>query len=155
MDDNNTIDNDNETKALLKGLAVTFKGTLQKRMGFILLIPTVLVGIVAVNYYYKYELLKNDPQKVVANENKELVAAVSKLIVLPEGEEPTLATVSDPDKLKDQPFFAKAKRGDKVLIYTNSRKAILYDQENNRIVEVAPINIGNPSKSSIPEPQQN
>ena len=146
MDDNNTTNNGNEVKALLKSLFGAFKGVLQKRIGFVLLLPTVLVGIVAVNYYYQYHLLKNNPQKVLARENKEFVAAISELIMLPEGEEPTVATVTNTETLKDQPFFIKAQKGDKVLIYTNNKKAVLYRPEEHKIVEVAPLNIGNPVK---------
>ena len=62
-----------------------------------------------------------------------------------------MATVSDLEKLKDQPFFAKAKIGDKVLIYTDAKKAILYDPVNDKIVEVAPINIGNSNPAEAPE----
>ena len=117
-----------------------------------LLIAVVLVAVGFAGYFwYEASALKKNPQRAAQDETRKLLASVADLIVLPEGEAPTIATVSDPEKLKDQPFFAKAKRGDKVLIYTNSRKAILYDQENNRIVEVAPINIGNPSK---PAPTQ-
>ncbi len=68
-----------------------------------------------------------------------LIERVGELIVLPQGEEPTVATVSDPDKLKDQVFFANAKVGDKVLIYTKARKAYLYDPEGDILLEVAPI----------------
>ena len=79
-----------------------------------------------------------------AEEVEELVAAVGKLIVLPKGEDPTVASVSDPDKLKDQPFFANAKIGDKVLIYTKARKAYLYDPKQNKLLEVAPLTVENP-----------
>ena len=118
----------------------------KKRVSSLLGLLLVLVGVVAGNYYYRYQLVKNDPQKVVREESTELVAVVSRLIVLPEGEQPTIATVSDPEALKGQAFFAKAKKGDKVLIYTNARQAILYDPEAQKIVEVAPLTIGNPSK---------
>ena len=74
---------------------------------------------------------------------------VSRLIVLPTGEDPTLATVSNIDVLRSQPFFANSKNGDKVLIYVKARKAILYDEVNNKIVEVAPINIGDSSSSAV------
>jgi hypothetical protein len=112
----------------------------------------VLVGVAvlssgtALYFYNEYSGLAQDPNKVAQEELTKLVAQVSKLIVLPEGEVPTLATVSDPDKLKDQPFFANTKKGDKVLIYTRAKKAVLYNPDLNKIIEVAPINIGNPQK---------
>lgn len=112
----------------------------------------IILGLSGASYYLysqftktknELEKIKQDPQSIARQETKDLIARVAKLIVLPEGEEPTVATVSDPEKLKDQPFFAKAKKGDNVLIYTNAKKAILYDPVNNKIVEVAPLNIGN------------
>jgi hypothetical protein len=50
-----------------------------------------------------------------------------------------MATVLEQDKLKDQPFFARAQNGDKVIIYTQNKKAILYRPSENRIIEVAPL----------------
>ena len=118
---------------------------------------TTVLAVVAVaafgsTYYFygEYASLKANPNKVAQEETARVVAKVSRLIVLPEGEEPTVATVADPEVLKDQPFFAKAKKGDRVLIYANARKALLYDPESNRIVEVAPINIGQPTGESTP-----
>lgn len=70
---------------------------------------------------------------------EDMVAKVGKLILLPSGETPTLATVSDLSKLKDQPFFANAKQGDIVLLYATARKAYLYDPIQNMLIEVAPI----------------
>lgn len=113
----------------------------------------LLVALGAAVYFFsQLNQLKEDPQKTAQKEAQTLVAKVGKLIVLPEGEEPTVATVTDPNLLKDQPFFANAKKGDKVLIYTNARKAILYDPENNKIVEVAPVSIG-PNQAPIPASQ--
>ena len=51
-----------------------------------------------------------------------LIATVGKLISLPTDEKPTIATVTDIEKVKDQPFFKSAKNGDKVLIYTKAQK---------------------------------
>ncbi len=75
------------------------------------------------------------------NEITDIVARVGELIVLPEGEEPTIATVTDPEKLRDQVFFANAKEGDVVLIYTGAQKAYLYDPKADKLVEVAPLTI--------------
>jgi len=99
----------------------------------------------AVYFYAQWNSLQNDPQtslRAAVDETSKLVADVGQLLVLPEGETPTIATVSDLEKLKSQPFFVNAKNGDKVLIYTNAKKAILYDPIAHKIVEVAPINIG-------------
>ncbi len=114
------------------------------------IVAIVVLASLAAAFYFHSQLnqLKTDPQKAVQEESKDLIARVGKLIVLPEGEEPTIATVTDTELLKSQPFFTNAKKGDKVLIYTNARKAILYSPENNKIVEVAPINIGAPQASS-------
>lgn len=114
-----------------------------KQHALIILVGVVVLSLGTATYFYnQYSILKQDPNKVTQEEVAKVVAQISKLIVLPEGETPTLATVTDPEKLKDQSFFAKAKMGDKVLIYTNAKKAILYNPESNKIVEVAPINIG-------------
>lgn len=108
----------------------------------IIIVLVVLVVILGAGFAYYFQKANTDPNKVAQEELTEVVEKVGKLIVLPEGETPTLATVSDPSKLKDQTFFARAKAGDKVLIFTNSKKAILYDPVANKIVEVAPVNLG-------------
>src|ERR1035437_7478568 len=118
------------------------------------LIPAVIViiailGIVGGYFYYKSQAqvkaVSTTPQQATQDEVKKIVAEVGKLIDLPLGEDPTIATVSDITKLKNQPFFQNAKNGDKVLIYTNARKAILYDPALNKVIDVAPINIGSQS----------
>lgn len=85
--------------------------------------------------------LKKDRAVLNENEVAVLVDKVGKLIVLPENEQPTIATVTDLEKLKNQSFFAHAKIGDKVLIFSASKKAILYRPLDNKIIEVAPLNI--------------
>ncbi len=102
-----------------------------------------VISVVAAVYLYKQNVeLRRNSQAVTESEIKDLIAKVGKLIILPSGEQPTIATVADPDKLKNQSFFANASKDDKVLIYTNARKAILYSPSQNKIIEVAPINIG-------------
>lgn len=76
-----------------------------------------------------------------AAEIKKTVAEVGKNIVLPDNETPTMATVTDPSKLRDQPFFAQAQIGDVVLVYVNFHKAILWRPSIQKIIEVSPINL--------------
>lgn len=68
-----------------------------------------------------------------------LVEAVARHMVVPGDEEPTIATVSDLNALKDQAFFRNAQVGDKVLIYMKSQRAILYSPSLDRILEVGPV----------------
>lgn len=102
-------------------------------------------------YQNQKSQVKNEGQKGAAEEVKKLVIEVGKLIDLPTGEEPTVATITDVTKLKDQPFFQKAKNGDKVLIYTNARRAILYDPSLKKVIDIAPVNIGTASAQTLPK----
>jgi hypothetical protein len=106
----------------------------------IILILVVLIVIGGLLFYRNQKTSTS-----AANEVGDLSMKVGKLIELP-SETPTVATVSDINKLKDQPFFARAQNGDKVLIYQNANKAILYRPSTNKIVEVA---YYNPAKASV------
>ncbi len=75
-------------------------------------------------------------------ETDDLLAQIGKIIALPTDEKPTVATITDISKLKDQPFFKNAKNGDSLLIYTgNARKAIIYRKSENRVIDFGAVNI--------------
>lgn len=97
----------------------------------------LLVGITIPIAYFMLKDKVGTPSS--EHEISELVRQVGKLIVLPD-ENPTIATVSDPERLRDKPFFANAQTGYKVLIFNKAKKAILYDPVSHKIVEVAPVN---------------
>lgn len=115
----------------------------KKKMPYIIVTGIALVGLVLAGYFY-YELRKarQSPENQSQKEIKSVVSKVSKLVILPENETPTLATVSDPSVLSGQAFFSNAQVGDKVLIYAESKRAILYNPKLNRVVETAPLSIG-------------
>jgi hypothetical protein len=109
----------------------------------------VLTAAVGGYLYYNYQTsqreiakLKQNPQTIAKQETDEVAAKIGALMDLPKNEEPTLATVTDIAKLKNQQFFAQAQNGDKVLIYAQSSKAILYRPQTNKIIEVASVNLG-------------
>lgn len=83
----------------------------------------------------------SNPQEAAKDEAEQLKAEVAKLIDLP-NETPTIATVVDVEKLKSQAFFTKAQNGDKVLMFSEAKKAVLYRPSTKKIIEVAPINLG-------------
>lgn len=112
----------------------------------LIIVLVLLVGVAPGYYFYQQyvntqKMLQN-PLEAAKEEIAMTVGLVGKLIMLPVGEEPTLATVSDTTKLANQAFFANAQNGDKVLIYTKAKKAYLYRPSSNKIIDVAPVNIG-------------
>jgi len=111
----------------------------------IVALVALFVGSAAFGFSYYKEVvgLRENPQKIAQEEVGKTVAKVSAHMLLPEGETPTVATVTDTETLKKQPFFANANVGDRVLIYASALKAILYRPELDKIIEVAPLNIGN------------
>ncbi len=96
------------------------------------------------------ETVKTNPEQAAKEEVKRIVGEVGKLYALPDGEEPSVATVSDKSKLADQPFFAKAENGDVTLIYTKAKLAVLYRPSSKQIVNVSSVNIENTPPAETP-----
>lgn len=109
----------------------------------------VCVLIVGASGYFYYQSQKGqsqtNPQVGAEEQSKKMVEEVSKIMNLPQGEQPTVATVTDINALANQPFFAHAKNGDKVLLYPQNGKAILYDPQAKKIIDVSPFNAGTQS----------
>ncbi|MFA6185205.1 MAG: hypothetical protein WCT51_03920 [Candidatus Shapirobacteria bacterium] len=117
-----------------------------------ILIVVIIVGSLgAAGYFYKqYKEIKDNPNKISIDEIKSLTTVIGKFMDLPADETPTLATVTDKEKLKDQDFFKKSENGDKILIYANTKKAILYRPSTQKVIEVAPLLIGSGSQNTTP-----
>ena len=127
-----------------------FKRNRMIMMWLVVGILLIVAAGTAVFYVKKYNDSQKQVQKLVSNptvtaqqQSQDLINKVGKLTVLPTGETPTIATVTDITKLADQPFFTNAKNGDKVLIYTTAKKAYLYRPSTNKLINIAPVNLGN------------
>jgi hypothetical protein len=130
---------------------------LNLKIALIALIVVVLVVLTAW-FYVKYAQAQkkitklSNPTEASKIESEALVSKVGKVIELPSGN-PTVATVVDASKLSGQAFFAKSHNGDKVLIYTDAKKAILYRPSTNKVIEVAPISLGQNQSQSQSQTQ--
>lgn len=117
-------------------------------LGIVLLmfvgLVAAVIGLGRENKSLKVEIagLKQNPQELTKQETKELIEKIGKLVLLPADEEPILATVTDKEKLKEQPLFAKAENGDKILIYAKAQKAYIYSPSKEMLVDVVSVNIG-------------
>lgn len=113
-----------------------------------LLVGVVVLGIgfLAYGYITTRDQLSQLQAKTDQSEVKRLVDQIGKTLVLP-SETPTLATVNDVTKLKNQEFFQNAQNGDKVLIFSNSGRALLYRPSTKKIIEYAKVDLNNNSAS--------
>jgi len=117
-------------------------------------IVLLLVVGASVSFYFYKKLnttkeseVVNKSEEVVIDETADIVAKVGRLMFLP-NEEASLATILHPENLQDQPFFVNAKKGDKVLIFSISKKAILYDPVADKIIDIGPIILADPPATS-------
>jgi type II secretory pathway pseudopilin PulG len=120
-------------------------------ISLILVVVLLLASLPAYYFYNQYKIAQQvkNPTAAAEEQIKSLTAEVGKILLLPTSEAPTIATVSDKTKLTGQQFFTNAENGDKVLIFTNAKKAILYRPSLKKIIEVGPISLtGSAGKSN-------
>lgn len=99
-----------------------------------------------------------DSSAATVKEVNALVGRIGHSMDLPVGEQPTLATVTDQTKLGGQDFFARAQNGDKLLVYSAAKKAILYRPSTGKIIDVTNLiagQTGSAQSSAEPDPSQN
>ncbi len=111
----------------------------------ILLFVMVLILLTASGVGYK--LYQDKYSAVPKNEAQQLIETVGKIADLP-AEIPTIATVTDKEKLKQYQFFQKAEIGDKVLLYNEAKKAYLYRPASGKLIEVGPIMLSDSAEAS-------
>ena len=113
-----------------------YKKSPAMRAIYVLAVVVVIAGIV-----FAVSLLRPKPDQ--ANVDV-VVSEVGRHMVLPTNEKPVLATVTDKKKV-GSPFLKKADNGDKILIYANAKRVIIYRPSIDRIIDVGPVEIGTPA----------
>ena len=111
----------------------------------IYLIVAVAIAYLTYGYVHTKNQLNAAKNPVTAGktEIQQIQSQISDIVALPPNDTPTLATVSDANKLRSQIFFKNVQDGDKVLIYPKSGTAILYRPSTKKVIEYAPVNLGN------------
>jgi hypothetical protein len=122
----------------------------KSRLGIILLFLVVL-GLIAGGLF-----LLNDRNKLKKEVNKlasqsqvnapdeaaQLNGEVHKLVELSTTEVPSVATVADADKLRQQSTgFENAQKGDKLLIYTQLKEIVVYRPSTKKVVSIVQISL--------------
>lgn len=114
---------------------------------------TCLLVLVSAFLFWQYHEAQNKLQFSTGTANSQqvsqLVAKVRHLVIVPADETPTIATVVHADKLRSQSFFANSQDGDKVLVYSKEKEAILYRPSTNQIVTIAPVSVTSSGTSTL------
>lgn len=84
-----------------------------------------------------------DEKTNLRKENEKMLAYVKTLIQVPD-EKPVFADVLTKEMIDSQPFFENAVIGDKLIIFYDSKKAILYSPKTKMIKELANIKEADP-----------
>lgn len=113
-------------------------------------IPFFIVGTIGfgLGFFADQGWEKYTLQRIITDDEA-AVEILNKMIVLP-NELPSIATVTDKEKLADQPFFQKAENGDKVIIYSQSKRAYLFRPSEQKIIDMTVIATENVNQDTIP-----
>lgn len=85
----------------------------------------------------------NVDETAKAKETSErIIDKVSNLYLVPESEEPTVAVIQDKDKLGNKEFFKQAQNGDYLLVYPDGKIALVYREQDNKLINAGPVSIG-------------
>ena len=108
-------------------------------VGIGILISVIIVGMILGSFELKPS--GSEPVEGVAQELT-LVERLGAHISIPEDEEPTIATVEDPEAMRQNNpgFYKKASEGDQLVVW--SSLAVLYSPDKDLILAVLPLNVG-------------
>lgn len=103
----------------------------------------LIIIALLISGYFIYSYIIKKPTLTTKSESEIIIDQVAKILDLPPDEVPTIATVTDIEKLKsgqNSPFFERAVNGDKVIVYAKSQKAVLYRPSTSKVVDVSQLN---------------
>lgn len=134
-----------QPKKRLPKVSLNKEAVKRNKVSLVLVGAIVVLAIFGGYYYLQYQDQRQNPEQALKEQQEaelnDIIARVGALYTLPKDEKPSLATVQDINKLKDQPFFSNAQNGDKLLIFSAAKQAIIYRPSTNMIINVGPIAI--------------
>lgn len=116
-----------------------------------------LVALAGIGYLYnENQKLRNDPkvlEQAKAKKNQEMLARLGKIYSVPTDETPAIWTVDNKENLKNNPFFKDAEVGDYLIVFAKAKKAVIYRDAANKVINSGPIAIasdGTPQSAEQP-----
>lgn len=124
------------------------------KLGITLLVCLLIAGTSIVTFLYTKKGFSSTgqlptPTKEPPKDNRAeldvILSEIRTVMLLTESETPTLVTVTEAEKMRGQSFFKNVENGDKVIIYENAKKAILWRPSAKMIIEVGTVSKESPA----------
>lgn len=145
MDDfDDTLSHDNASGGLKQGRD---KSSFFFMLGMGAFLLSCLILFVAVFMYFN---MKKAPAAIAPTDTAAIMLQVGRLVDLPSDETPQVAPINDVAPFLNQPFFARARVGDVLIIYMQKHVAILYSSAENKIVNMSKISVVIPKSTALP-----
>ena len=111
----------------------------------VLTVVSLLSIVMAIHFYREVATLRQavtqNPAATAAATTEDPVAqvvvSVEKHLLLPQGEHPQVARITDLKPLTNIPFFGNALVGDVVLVYCKTSLSVLYSPSRDKVIEVS------------------
>ncbi len=108
-----------------------------RRKPLVAVLTILLVIAVAASavLFTKYRQLSSSNTK---EERQQIIRTIQDVVALPD-EQPTLSTVVDASKFTNPTLKARAKDGDKLLVYAKAKRLILYRPSTKKVIDMLTI----------------
>ncbi len=118
------------------------------------IIVGLVIIIIAGYYVWTVYQSQNRTQTEIDKANQEqilsIVSRVKRHLVLPDSELPQVAEIKDAALAsKEQPFLNGSQNGDFLIVYAKAGKAIVYSPTRDLIVNVGPVQMGEPEQAAV------
>ena len=120
-----------------------------------LVIAIIIILVIVGGGLYQAQKLNNatsENGKLTPSAVNDLIAEVGDKMMLPKGETPTIATVTDVTKLEGQPFYRNAQNGDLLIVIGSTKQVLLYRRSIHKIINFAILNT-NANSTNTPASQ--
>lgn len=103
-----------------------------------------VLGLIAVGgavwYVNRHQLATQiSPSPSPLTTDQATISQIKQLLGIPASENPTVADITDKTKMQNQPFFSSSENGDQVLVFSQSKKIVLYRPSTGKVINLAPL----------------
>jgi multidrug resistance efflux pump len=138
----------------MSAMHLTHKQPHQISLRLVVIVAAIVFAIVAIAaIFFATQFFASQSTAETADDatKQRIVSKVENLYILPEGA-PTVARVQNKDQLIGQAFYDHVENGDYLIVYDQAKLALIYREAADKLVNVAPIALGDPFKDDADKP---